>query len=88
MAKSKYHYKGPVYRCDKYVCDWEGYTWAPTEAKALSNLSFRFKTEAKLIPGTKIILDSDYLSESTAIWDMDEVDDTYHQMTLQELYGI
>ena len=88
MAKSKYHYQGPVYRCGKYICDWEGYTWAPTETKALANLSFRFKTESNLVPGTKIDLDPDYLSESTAIWDMDEVDDQYHQMTLQEVFGI
>lgn len=82
--KSKYHYNGPVYMHQKMIADkWEGDTWAPSDAKALSNLSYRYKTTHNLIPGTKIILDPDYLFETTAIND----DEIYHQMTLEEVFN-
>lgn len=85
MAKSKYHYSGPVYMYQKLVIDkWEGYTWAPSDAKALSNLSYRYKTDNNLLPGAKIALDPDYLTEATAVNDGDEV---YHQMTLEEVFN-
>lgn len=83
-AKSKFKYDGPVYRCGKYICNWTGITWAVSEAKALANLSYRFKTESKLLPGTKIDLDPDYLSEATAV---DESFEQYHQMTIEEVFG-
>lgn len=84
-AKSKYHYAGPVYMFNKIITDkWEGDTWAPSDAKALSNLSYRYKTTNNLVPGTKLKLDPDYLRETTAVDDTEEV---YHQISLEELYG-
>lgn len=83
-AKSKFKYDGPVYRCGKYICNWMGITWAVSEGKALANLSYRFKTENRMTPGTKIDLDPDYLSEATAV---DEAFEQYHQMTIEEVFG-
>jgi hypothetical protein len=84
VKKSKYRYHGPVYGYGgKYIEDWDGETWAPSEAKALANLSFRYKTNRGLQPGTKINLDADCLFETTAIEDGDEIAG-YHQITLEE----
>lgn len=80
QKKSKFHYRGPVYRNDKYICDWEGDTWAPSDNKALSNLSYRYKTQNNLLPGSNIKLDADYLYEMSAVDD----EGIYHQMTLEE----
>ena len=65
---SKYFYKGPVksFGETKTSC-WEGVTWAPSEAKALANLSYRYKTERKLQPGAKIELNPDYIMELSAV---------------------
>lgn len=83
-VKSKYKYSGPVYKFDKYVGDWEATTWAVSSAKALANLSYRYKTENNLVPGTRILLDPDYLGDTTAI--DDDVLVTYHQMTIDEIF--
>lgn len=87
MAKSKFHYKGPVFKVGTYIGDWEGDTWAPSEAKALANLCFRYKTTHNLVPSAKISLDADSLSETTAIED-DQTIGQYHQMTLDELFAL
>lgn len=84
QRKSKFKYDGPVYKCGKYICNWKGITWAVSESKALANLSFRYKTLNNLVPGTKIELDPDYLSEATAV---DESFEQYHQMTIEEVFG-
>lgn len=87
QKKSKFHYNGPVYRFDEWIGDWGGDTWAPSEAKALSNLSYRYKTEHNLKPGAAIVLDADYLYETTALNEEDEVEEEkYHQITLEEYY--
>lgn len=67
QKKSKYYYNGPVYYIDKYTGNWSGETWATSDKKALSNLSYRYKTDHNLKPGTLIRLDDDYLRETTAI---------------------
>lgn len=84
MGKSKFMYKGPVYMFDKFVENWTGYTWAVSEAKALSNLSYSWKIDHKLLPGANVKLDADYLSEVTAIDDDREVEE-YHQMNFDDL---
>lgn len=83
QKKAKYKYNGPVYKFDKYLCDWEGVTWAVSDAKALSNLAYRFKTQNNLLPGVQVKLDADYLAEATAV---DDSFEHYHQMTLDELF--
>ena len=83
QKKAKFKYDGPVYKCGKFITNWQGITWAVSEAKALANLSYRYKTQNNLLPGSKIDLDPDYLSESTAI----EESEQYHQMTLEEVFG-
>lgn len=82
QKKSKYFYDGPVYKCNKFITNWKGYTWAVSDRKALCNLSFRFKTENHLLPGVNITLDADYLQETTAV---DE--EPFHQITMEEYYG-
>lgn len=59
-----WHYRGPVYRFEhihSYI--WEGYTTAPTEGKALSNLSSKYKAENGLAQTAKIELDRIFLSQ-------------------------
>lgn len=82
MNKSKFHYNGPIYKHEKYIGTWEGDTWAVSESKALANLSYRYKTTHNLLPGAKIVLDPEYLFETTAI-----EDEPFHQMTLEEYMG-
>lgn len=42
----KYTYSGPVLQFGKCICNkWEGSTYAVSEAKAKSNLAYRFKQE-------------------------------------------
>lgn len=42
----KYSYTGPVVENGKVICEkWSGETIAPSKAKALSNLKWRFKKE-------------------------------------------
>lgn len=87
MPKSKFHYKGPVYKVGTYIGDWEGDTWAQSEGKALANLCYRYKTTHNLLPSAKITLDPDSLYETTAIED-EEVIGQYHQMSLDELFTL
>lgn len=79
QKKSKFSYDGPVTTFGKLIAErWAATTWAPTEKRALANLSYRFKTEYNLSPGTRIELLDECLSEKTA------VDDSYHQITIDE----
>lgn len=68
--KSKWAYKGPVKLFDHIInSNWEGATWAPSEAKALANLSYQFKSKNGMVPGTRISLNKDYLFETTSLND-------------------
>ena len=82
QKKAKYKYDGPVYKSGKYLCDWQGETWAVSDSKALANLAYRFKTQNALLPGASIKLDFDYLYEISAVDDSYEL---YHQMILDDL---
>ena len=51
----KYTYNGPVYEFDKLVTDrWYGETFAPSEARARTNLAYQFKKQNNRSPRTKI----------------------------------
>ncbi len=53
----QYYYDGPVLRFDDVILhSWKATTVAPSEAKAKSNLTYRFKKENGLTPSTKISL--------------------------------
>lgn len=53
----KYIYDGPVLKFDTCVTNhWKGETMAPSEQKARSNLTYQFKRQNNLVPGTKITL--------------------------------
>lgn len=57
----KYTFEGAAERCcgDSRFCmnpRWSAQTYAPTRAKAMSNLKFKFKQENGLVPGVKIEL--------------------------------
>lgn len=68
--KSKYYYEGPVKQFGSIISKkWSGVTWAPSEAKALANLSYQYKKEHKMNAGTKIELNEDYILELSAIED-------------------
>ena len=57
MWKSLYFYEGPVMRFENCIMSkWKASTYASSEAKARSNLIYRFKMENGLIPETKISL--------------------------------
>ena len=52
-----YYYYGPVMRFENCVQNrWKASTYAPSEAKAKSNLSYRYKKENGLMANTKITL--------------------------------
>lgn len=52
-----YTYDGPVFEFDREIARrWRGQTYAPTEARARSNLTYRFKTEHGRVPHSKITL--------------------------------
>ena len=52
-----YSYDGPVLEFDKIISNrWQGQTYAPTEARARSNLAFQFKRMTGRVPRTKITL--------------------------------
>lgn len=66
--KSKFVYEGPVWLFDTILdYNWIGETWAPTEAKALSNLSYQYKSSHNFVPGTKIELSEDYIKEVSTL---------------------
>lgn len=53
----EYQYSGPVMRFDTCIAHcWKATTIAPSEAKARSNLKYRFKKENSLAPNAKISL--------------------------------
>lgn len=55
-----YFYEGPVMEFGKCIADkWKGYTYAQTEAKARSNLSYQFKREHNRLANTRITLPGD-----------------------------
>lgn len=57
MEKRIYSYTGPVMEFGKCVAwKWEGFTTAPSEAKARSNLKYQFKQETGRIASSKIEL--------------------------------
>ena len=53
----EYRYDGPVMRFEDCVQHrWKASTYATSEAKAKSNLAYRYKKENGLMPNTKITL--------------------------------
>lgn len=53
----KYRYDGPVYEFDTLLdSHWKGETYAPSEKKARSNLTYQFKKRTNRMAGTKIKL--------------------------------
>lgn len=53
----RYQYDGPVMRFDNCIQRrWTAITVAPSEAKAKSNLTYRYKKENGLTPNAKITL--------------------------------
>lgn len=57
MGYAEYSYNGPVMEFDKCISNnWQASTYASSEKKARSNLTFRFKKENGKRTGTKIIL--------------------------------
>jgi len=53
----QYMYDGPVMEFNRCIANrWTGETYAVSEAKARSNLTYRFKKESGRIPKTKISL--------------------------------
>ena len=54
---NKYAYCGPVMAFGQLIADrWEGETWAVSEAKARTNLSYQFKKKTNRIAGVKVTL--------------------------------
>ena len=52
-----YHYEGPVMEFDRIIADkWISDTYAATEKKALSNLTFQYKKKYGKAPHAKIKL--------------------------------
>ena len=52
-----YLYDGPVMEFEKVICDrWVSKTWAPSEKKAKSNLTYQFKKQFNRTAATKITL--------------------------------
>lgn len=52
-----YSYDGPVLEFNRIVASrWYGETYAVSEAKARTNLAFRYKKETGRVPQTKITL--------------------------------
>lgn len=53
----RYSYDGPILQFDKIISPrWTGETYATTEAKARSNLTFRYKRDHGLDSNAKITL--------------------------------
>lgn len=52
-----YSYNGPVLEFDRIVTNhWQAQTYATSEAKARSNLAYRFKRDTGRVPRSKITL--------------------------------
>lgn len=57
MGYAEYVYVGPVMEFEKCIANnWTGTTYAQSEKRARSNLTFRFKKETGKRTGTKITL--------------------------------
>lgn len=57
MSNARYLYDGPVEEFDRVVTHrWKAETIAPSERKARSNLSYRFKQEFGKVANTRITL--------------------------------
>ena len=53
----KYIYDGPVLEFERCLTDhWKGETFAPSEGKARSSLTYQFKKQNNRIVGTRITL--------------------------------
>ena len=62
--KRYYTYEGPVVAFGKVVSNkWNGETIATSRTKALSNLAYQFKKDAKLVAATRINLVDKFLKE-------------------------
>ena len=58
MNNKIWHYRGPVKRFDKVVCQmYEAYTFADTIGKALSNIAYKYKKDNGLAPTAKVELE-------------------------------
>lgn len=56
----KWLYDGPVMEFNTCIANhWRGETFAPSEAKAKSNLAYQFKKNTRRIPSSKITLPGD-----------------------------
>lgn len=52
-----YLYDGPVLEFEKTIANrWKAQTYAPSEAKARTNLAYQFKRDTGRVPRTKITL--------------------------------
>ena len=52
-----YTYDGPVMEFDHLVANhWSAQTYAPSEAKARSNLTYQYKKQFNKIPATRVTL--------------------------------
>ncbi len=57
MSK-KYTYEGAVYAFDNLATNhWKASTWAASEARAISNLKYRFRQFAGMVQRTPITFD-------------------------------
>lgn len=66
--KHEYHYNGPVLYFDRILTNkWKGTTIAASKSRALVNLSYQVKKEAKLGNSAKVTLIDKYLTEGDAI---------------------
>lgn len=66
MAELKryYNYEGPVVAFGKVIANkWKGETVATSRAKALNNLAYQFKKEAKMVPASRVNLVEKYLKD-------------------------
>jgi hypothetical protein len=65
MEKNFYRYRGPVFCFENCICRcWEGTTYAVSEKKAKSNLSFQFKMQNNYTSSAKITLPDQVIKES------------------------
>jgi hypothetical protein len=60
----RYSYNGPVEEFGRCVAHkWSATTYAPSEKKARSNLTYQFKKQFNKTPGTKITLPGEIICE-------------------------
>lgn len=78
-----YMYSGPVKKFGLTVhSHWKGYTYAVSEAKARSNLTYQFKKEFGMAPNTKITLPGKVELQKT---EPEIVQDTNYQLTFDDI---